>query len=194
LRGPGVERRQRFLQQDDLAEAGGLCRLGGQVSRHLVERGGDGQNDLAVGQVPLPALRTLGVKEPILDVLEVAAGAVEGRLFPRCPVPRKRRRLGSICGFESHDLAEVTRRSGTSAPWSRAKWPIIVVSSLGPQAGKGVLGEFVAMRDVYGRRQRRLLADLVRSENLRDFDDLGLIIVQVGDRDRAVACPDRCQG
>jgi phage terminase large subunit-like protein len=30
-------------------------------------------------------------------------------------------RLASICGLESHDLAEVIRRSGTSAPCSRAK-------------------------------------------------------------------------
>ena len=57
LRRPGVERRQRLLQQDRLAEPGGLGRLGGQGAGDLVERCGDGQDDLALGQIPLAALR-----------------------------------------------------------------------------------------------------------------------------------------
>ena len=43
--------------------------------------------------------------------------------------------LGSICGLDSHDLAEATRRSGTSAPWSRANWPMMAVSAGSPQGG-----------------------------------------------------------
>ena len=33
--------------------------------------------------------------------------------------------FGSMCGLDSQDLAEATRRSGTRAPWSRANWPMI---------------------------------------------------------------------
>src|SRR5512144_952679 len=56
-----------------------------------------------------------------------------------------------------------------------------------PGQRKGVGREFVGMRNVHGRRQRRLFADLVRSENLGYFDDLGLIVVKVGNGYRAVA-------
>ena len=190
LRGPRVERRQRLLEQDDLAEAGGLRRLGGQVSRHLVERGGHGQDDLAVGQVPLPASRALGVEEPVLDVLEVAAGAVESRNFlPDVRLPRERPlpgidmrvrqpRLGRGDQAIGYERAVVAGEMADDRP---------VVCAARPGQGKGVLGEFVGMRDVHRRGQRRLLADLVRSENLRDFDDLGPIVVEIGDGARAVA-------
>ena len=47
---PGVEGGLRLLQQRDVAESCIDRRLVGQGARHLVERGGDGQHDLAVGQ------------------------------------------------------------------------------------------------------------------------------------------------
>ena len=56
LRCPGVEGGLRFLQQHDLAQTGGLGRLRGQAARYFVEGCGNRQHDLAVRQVPLPAL------------------------------------------------------------------------------------------------------------------------------------------
>ena len=191
LRGPRVERRQRLLEQDDLAEAGGLRRLGGQVSRHLVERGGDGQDDLAVGQVPLPASRALGVEEPVLDVLEIAAGAIESRklLLPDVRLPRKRPLPGIDMRVRQPRLGRGDQAIGNERAVVAGEMADDrrVVRPVPPGQGKGVFGKFVVMRDVDGRWQRRLLADLVRSENLRDFDDLGPIVVEIGDGDRAVA-------
>ena len=62
LRGPGVEGGQRLLQQGDVAQPRVPGGLGGQAARDLVERGGDGQDDLAFGEVvharPAPVRRT----------------------------------------------------------------------------------------------------------------------------------------
>src|SRR5271167_1486100 len=38
-----------------------------------------------------------------------------------------------MCGLESQDLADITRRSGTRAPWSRANCPTIRGSPLSAQ-------------------------------------------------------------
>ena len=87
--GPGVERRLRLFEQDDLPQAGGLGGFGGQVPGHLVEGGGDGQDDLAVGKIPVAALRGFGMEKALFQVREVAARALEGgelsldRRFPR---------------------------------------------------------------------------------------------------------------
>jgi hypothetical protein len=78
LRRPGVERGLRFLQQHDLAQTGGLGRFRGQAARYFVEGRGNRQHDLAVRQVPVPALLVDGVKEGLLQVLQVAGRALEG--------------------------------------------------------------------------------------------------------------------
>ena len=94
LRGPGVEGGLRFLQQRDVAQPGGLGRFGGQAARHLVERGGNRHDDLAVRQVPLPALRLHGMQEGVLEVLQVAARDIERRkLFLRTLRPPGQRAL-----------------------------------------------------------------------------------------------------
>ena len=98
--------------------------------------------------------------------------------------------LGSICGLESQDLAEVTRRSGMSAPVVARKVTDDrgVPGTVLPGQWKRILLELVAVRNVEGRSQCRLFADLVWSEDLGDLHNLGLIGLQIGDRDHAVAC------
>ena len=51
---------------------------------------------------------------------------------------------------------------------------------------KRILWEFITMRDVERRRQRRCLTDPVGSEYLSDFQHLGLIRLQIGVGDRAI--------
>ena len=57
-----------------------------------------------------------------------------------------------------------------------------------PRQRKRILRKFVTVWNVKRGRQRRLLADLIRSKYLGDFQYLGLIGLQVGERDRTVAC------
>ena len=93
-----------------------------------------------------------------------------------------------ICGLDSQDLAEVTRRSGTTAPRSRANWPMIARSpAIFPGQRKRTLRELLGVRNINGGRQCRHLADLIWSEGLRDFDNPGLTTLEIGDRDCAVA-------
>jgi hypothetical protein len=56
-----------------------------------------------------------------------------------------------------------------------------------PRHWKRILGELVTVRDVEGRGQRRLFAELVRSNDLGDFHNLGLVGLQIRDCDHAVA-------
>src|ERR1700737_1013748 len=64
-----------------------------------------------------------------------------------------------------------------------------VPDSLLPRQRKRILRKFITVRDVKRGGQGRLLADLVRSKNLGDFQHLGLIRLQIGERDCAVGCP-----
>ena len=91
LRSPGVERRQRLLQQNDLAETGGFRSFRGQVSRNVVEGGRDGQHDLRIRQSQILAPSLYRVAETFPDVLKIAARAVErGQFFfPDLRLPRK---------------------------------------------------------------------------------------------------------
>src|SRR5256885_643263 len=59
-----------------------------------------------------------------------------------------------------------------------------------PRQRKRTLWELLAVRNVKGRRERRHLAELIWSQSLRDFDDPGLTALEIGDRDRAVACAE----
>src|SRR5216683_1685574 len=63
-----------------------------------------------------------------------------------------------------------------------------VPDSVLPRQRKRILRKFITVRDVKRGGQRRLLADLVRSKYLGDFQHLGLIGLQIGDRDRTVGC------
>src|SRR6266851_240911 len=57
-----------------------------------------------------------------------------------------------------------------------------------PRQRKRILRKFITVRDVERGGQRRLLADLIRSKYLGDFQHLGLIGLQIGERDRTVGC------
>src|SRR6266446_1532331 len=57
-----------------------------------------------------------------------------------------------------------------------------------PRQRKRILRKFITVRDVKRGGQGRLLADLVRSKNLGDFQHLGLIRLQIGERDCTVGC------
>jgi hypothetical protein len=61
LRRPGVECRLWLLQQCDVPQARGLGGLGGEASCDLIERGRNGQDDLGLGEFPIPSLHTLGM-------------------------------------------------------------------------------------------------------------------------------------
>jgi hypothetical protein len=63
LRGPGL----RLLQKGDVAETGGFGGFSGEASGDLIEGGGDGEDDLAVGKLPSAAL--LGVEEGLFQVV-----------------------------------------------------------------------------------------------------------------------------
>src|ERR1700758_1499534 len=57
-----------------------------------------------------------------------------------------------------------------------------------PRQGKRILREFITVGDVERRRQRGFLADLIGSKYLGDFQYLGVIRLQIGQRDRTVGC------
>src|SRR6266850_5506699 len=63
-----------------------------------------------------------------------------------------------------------------------------VRDSVLPRKRKRILRKFITVRDVKRGGQRRLLADLTRSKYLGDFEHLGLIGLQIGERDRIVGC------
>jgi hypothetical protein len=63
-----------------------------------------------------------------------------------------------------------------------------VPDSVLPRQRKRILRKFIPVRDVKRGGQRRLLADLIRSKYLGDFQHLGLIGLQIGERDRTVGC------
>ena len=73
LGGPGVKRRQRLLQQNDLAKTGRLRGLRRQISRDFIEGGGDGQNDFGVRRIEILAFCAHRVAETFLDMLKVHA-------------------------------------------------------------------------------------------------------------------------
>src|SRR5215471_17979948 len=55
-----------------------------------------------------------------------------------------------------------------------------------PGQRKRTVRELLGVRNIDGGRQCRHLADLIWSERLRDFDNPGLAILEIGDRDCAV--------
>src|ERR1700674_2182144 len=63
-----------------------------------------------------------------------------------------------------------------------------VPDSVLPRKRKRILRKFITVRDIKRGGQRRLLADLIRSKYLGDFEHLGLIGLQIGERDRTVGC------
>src|SRR3984893_891046 len=63
-----------------------------------------------------------------------------------------------------------------------------VPDSVLPRQRKRILRKFIPVRDVKRGGQRRLLADLIRSKYLGDFQHLGLVGLQIGERDRTVGC------
>src|SRR6266850_7494826 len=63
-----------------------------------------------------------------------------------------------------------------------------VRDSVLPRKRKRILRKFITVRDIKRGGQRRLLADLIRSKYLGDFEHLGLIGLQIGERDRIVGC------
>ena len=91
LRRPCVERRQGLLQQDDLAEAGGFRGLRRQISRNIVEGGGDGQHNLTVRQGYILASAAERMKKTLPDMFEIEARAVErgSFFFPDLRFPRQ---------------------------------------------------------------------------------------------------------
>ena len=68
-----------LLQQCDVPQARGLGGLGGEASCDLVERGRNGQDDLGLGEVPIPSLHTLGMQKCVPEVLQVPTRAFKGR-------------------------------------------------------------------------------------------------------------------
>ena len=96
--------------------------------------------------------------------------------------------FGSICGLDSQDLAE---RHETirheRAPVARELADDRGLPSIVPGQRKRTLRELLAVRNINGGRQRRQLAELIWSHDLRDFDNLGVATLEIGDRDRAVA-------
>src|SRR6516164_8768363 len=59
-----------------------------------------------------------------------------------------------------------------------------------PGQRKRTVRELLGVRNIEGRRQRWHLAELFGSQDLCDFDDPGLISLEIGDRDRTVACAE----
>src|SRR6476646_10396394 len=59
-----------------------------------------------------------------------------------------------------------------------------------PRQRKRIFGKLLGMRYVKRGRQRRLFTDLIRSNDLGEFDDFRLPPVDVRHSDRAVAGPE----
>jgi hypothetical protein len=57
-----------------------------------------------------------------------------------------------------------------------------------PRQRKRILRKFITVRDVQRGRQRGSLSDLIRSKYLSDFQYLGVVGLQIGQRDRTVGC------
>ena len=84
-------------------------------------------------------------------------------------------RTGLVLALITMVTSEMTRYRGVA-------YPII------PRQRKRVLRKFIAVGDVQRGGQRRFLADLIWSNYLSDFYHLGVIRLQIGERDRAVRC------
>src|SRR5262245_65334893 len=59
-----------------------------------------------------------------------------------------------------------------------------------PGQRKRTVGKLLAVRNIQSRRHHWHLAKLIGSQDLCNFDDLGLISLEIGDSDRAVACAE----
>jgi hypothetical protein len=122
---PGVERRLRLFEQGEVLEARGARGLDGEIARGGVERGGDGEDDLLLGERDLRIVLGVRVIPGLGEVLEVAPrgldgrdlldvlGAPTGRIVPRRSTP----------GWQSQLLALETTRAGASTPRERACSP-----------------------------------------------------------------------
>ena len=175
LRGPCVESRERFLDQNGLAEAGRFRRLRGQVFCHIIEGGGYGQHHQYVGQSNILTLRLHGLEETFLDMFKIAAGAVECGQFPFLDLrlPRK----VPLPGVDMR-VRQPRLRRGDEAIWNKramiaremANNRAITVRGL-PWQRKRIFGKLFGMRYVKRGRQRRLFTDLIRSNDLGEFDD-----------------------
>ena len=73
LRRPGVECSLRLLQQCDVPKPRGLGGVGSEAPCDLIERGRNRYNDLALREVPIPSLRTLGIEQRVSEMLQVTA-------------------------------------------------------------------------------------------------------------------------
>ena len=193
-RGPGIEGRLRFLQQRDVAQSGGLGRFGRQVSRDLVERSGHRHHDLAVADVPLPALGLSGVEEGALEVLQVEAGAIERRELLLCAIgpPRKRAllridvRVGQPGFGRRHQAIGHQGAMVAGELPDDPRLPAVVPGQL-----ERPRPEFLRMRQVQRGGQGRLLAQLVGRQDLGDRHDFR------SDRRRDRSAPSRscwCRG
>ena len=187
LGGPGVERGLRFFEQDDVGQARGFGGFVGEVSGDFVEGGGDGEDDLALGEVPIAALGGFGVEKSFFEMCQVAAGAFEGGEFSFDGGSPRQDRLAGIDvgigepGFRRGD--EAVGNQGAVLAGEMADDPGVGR----PRQFHGVGGKFLRIRDVERGGERRHFADLVRREDLGDFDDGRVSGLEIRDRDGAVA-------
>ena len=70
-----------LLQQCDVSEPRGLGGVGSEAPCHLIERGRNRYDDLALRELPIPSLRTLRVEQRVSEILQVTARAIQGREF-----------------------------------------------------------------------------------------------------------------
>ena len=191
LGGPGVKRRERLFQQNDLAKPRRLRGFRRQIFRDFIEGGGDGQNDFGVGGVKLPAFRAHRMAETFLDMFKAHARSVEGREFflldlglPRQhPLPWVDMRVRQP-GFCRSDQAVRNQR----AVLAREKSDDRLATPGGPPGQReSRFGKLVGMGDIKGGRQGGLLADPIGAEHLGEFDDVRAFAVDIRKGDRAVA-------
>ena len=190
LRSPGVEGRLRLLQQGHAAQSSGLGGLGRQVSRDLVERGGHCHHDLPIADVPLPAFSLRGVEEGALEVLQIDAGAVERRelLFRAFGLPWKRALLRIDVRVGQPGLGRRHQAIGHEGAMVAGELPgDPLLPAVVPGQLERLWPVFLGMRQVQRGGQGRLLAQLVRRQDLGDRHNIGPIGVEIAQRHRTVA-------
>ena len=192
LRDPGVERCLRLFKQGDFAKTGGLRCFGGQTLRNRIERCRNRQDNLSFRKVPVPPLHASSIEKRVLQVRKVSPRALKGRELFVLDIrsPRKRlmpgvdMRVGEP-RFGGGDETIGNKRAMVASEMAGYRG---ILEPVFPRKRKRVLRIFVTVGDVQRGGQRWFLADLIWSNYLGNFQYLGLIGLQIGERDRAVRC------
>ena len=112
---PGIEGRLRFFDQHDARQFGPRRRLHGQLASDLVERSGQRQHDILLGQ-RVPRESCAFQASRMCRKMRALASTGDSRSTSAAPCQGNRSAVRSTPAWHSQDLADAIRRPGARPP------------------------------------------------------------------------------